>query len=94
MRPRESSGIFQHSSDAVQRSIGDAGTEHELLDQGIRVLAKVCEISYGFLFGRNLRTGENLALRTFRSKTQPSFYNCKIFSRACWLSFIDKKWNL
>lgn len=33
MRPRESSGIFQHSSDAVQRSIGDAGTEHELLDQ-------------------------------------------------------------
>lgn len=33
MRPRESSGIFQHSLDAVQRSIGDAGTEHELLDQ-------------------------------------------------------------
>lgn len=62
--------------------------------EGIRVLAKVCEISYGFLFGRNLRTDENLALRTFRSKTQPSFYNCKIFSRACWLSFIDKKWNL
>lgn len=34
MRPRESSGIFQHSSDAVQRSIGDAGTEHALLDEG------------------------------------------------------------
>lgn len=33
MCPRESSDIFQNSSDAVQRSIGDAGREHELLDQ-------------------------------------------------------------
>ena len=32
MRPRESSGISQDSSDTEQRSIGDAGTEHELLD--------------------------------------------------------------
>ena len=33
MRPRESSGISQYSSDTEARSIRDAGTEDELLDQ-------------------------------------------------------------
>ena len=33
MRPRESSGISQYSSDTEPCSIRDAGTEDELLDQ-------------------------------------------------------------